>query len=301
MTLSLVKITACMSALIMLTASCGGGATSSAPVQVIAVNAPSGKTYYGLSNIPDAEPQSLGGAVLASKRSDGEYAVRSATGAIDRGAGTYRVSDGVYTLNSTGTVDASTTLITDGMGGKLLKTVGLGDGYEFMQTFEGTYTVGAETYDITLVAGVPTEIADIPTTQTANFTGKANLTVVTENAFTRVYSNGTASVQVDFATRRVALDMNSFTVTNRSGQSFSGPFDSMQITDMVLAGGRFSGGDVVFKTGNQTVTPLGPQTTNSSQGTLFGFDDSTGKPDEAGGVVLVESTTGQVTGAFATD
>ncbi|MEM6306788.1 MAG: hypothetical protein AAF701_02225, partial [Pseudomonadota bacterium] len=136
---------------------------------------------------------------------------------------------------------------------------------------------------------------------TATMTGQANLTANTENNQTIIMTNGTVQLTATFgsATPHVDMSMSGFTNTDATGVAVSDvPFTGLTITDMGISGNGFSGGTATFTTPTLNTTPLGTGQTTAVQGTFFGLTADTGQPYEAGGVLLVQGSTGKVTGVF---
>ncbi|MGB1236503.1 MAG: hypothetical protein ACPG5U_12300 [Planktomarina sp.] len=280
-------------------AACGGGATAPSGTTPLAstVTPP---TYVTLTDTTSTRTSPLAGSVLASNTTTGQFNVNTTEGALVRATDVLTLSDGEYLFKSTGGIDLNGTT-KDAQGSTLLVNTDLGTGYDYATVYNGTYVLNGVEYDALGVVGTPTAQGDLPTDGTATYTGNSNLTVATENELTHVYSDGAATVFVNFKTGRANVTVDDFTVRNPVGLIAEGSFDKMQIFGMAVDGAAFAGGSVTFENDGQAVDVVGDTPLNASQGTLFGYDPNIMAPDEAGGVILVTGDTSQVTGAFIAD
>ncbi|MGV6839846.1 MAG: transferrin-binding protein-like solute binding protein [Planktomarina sp.] len=232
----------------------------------------------------------------------GALSAATSTGALDQSTGTLTVSQGPYAFVSNANAYTPTGLISDSAGATLLANAGMGANYEYLVVYNGTFTDGGVNYDTVGVLGPVTATADVRTSGTATYSGSANLSVVTQNGFSRLYTDGTTSISVNFATSNADMTLNNFTITNRSGQATnSSEFDTLSINGMAISGSNMSGGTFAFTQSGQQVDIVGTNTSETVHGTFYGYDEVNNIPDEVGGIVLVSGDTGQVTGVFVAD
>lgn len=296
MTLTFSRTTVCLVVAAYTLAACGGAATSN--IAQTEPHVPG--TYVALTSQASTTTSPLAGSTLLSNASSGQFNVRDTNGSVVRATDVVTLSDGQYLFTSTNGRDLTGGL-QGAQGSTLLVNTGLGTDYDYAAVYNGTYTLNGVQYDALGVVGIPTFAGDIPSGGTATYTGKSSLTVVTENDLTHVYSDGTATVFVDFGNEQATITLDDFTVTDPIGIVANGAFDELEVANMTIDDAGFSGGTATFENDGQEVDIVGDNLTNATQGTLFGYDEDISAPDEVGGVVLVTGDTGQVTGAFIAD
>ncbi len=190
----------------------------------------------------------------------------------------------VYRLNSNNTLT--------------LRTVdGLGDddtAYDSMRYYTLLYTDGGTQYGAEGVIGPATDLSLIASsTGTATYggAGTASLSVLPTIGSFYQKLDGDTFVEVNFGTQRVLVLLNNFTGT--------GDVTAVQLNNLILDGNRFASG------GGSSATVTGatfsPGTLDAS-GALYGWNGTTLKPDEVGGVLqLTSGPGGVIVGRFAAD
>jgi len=218
------------------------------------------------------------------------------SGNYQHDTGNATVTTGGYTLTDANGFDAGGTL-TDGSA--VLATDAAT--YAFARRFSQTYTSGDTAFDASGVIGLATTASDLPNSDTATYTGDAQLTVATNGSGFEM-DDGTSTVTANFGTNRVSVVLDSFTTTILQGSTAtSAPFDRLAVSNMQISGNRFHSGTIAFQRNGSDIDVLGANATRDIEGRFFGITADASQPDEVGGVVLLTGNDGLVTGAFIAD
>ena len=145
-----------------------------------------------------------------------------------------------------------------------------------------------------VIAGVPTQAADMPARGTATFRGDGLLTYDRPGSYDGLRAD--ATVGVNFATRRVNV-----VLTPEGGPDPLNFADRFEQKDMVIKGSRFVGGRSTFTSGGAAVNPLGQNRTQVAEGFFAGLNGAKSGPDEVGGMIVAKGTGGTVTASFVAD
>lgn len=266
---------------------CGGSAV--API-----------TYLTLSDTASGS-NTLGGFALQSNGSTGDYAVVNSSGTVTNPTGplTITLADGSGTVTLpngfTGGAfsDGTATVLADGTQGFSI--------YDYVQAYEQSYSHSGVNYDLPIaIVGVITRGVDMPSSGSASYTGEAIAQIIQQTAGWSL-RDGASLVQAGFgAGGTVDVTMTSFTATDATGNGNPSPIDTIEVTDMTLSGGRFSGGTIVTTLNGNAVNLTGSLSTLTSSGGFFG-PVTGGAPAEVAGVLLYQGSTGTLTAAFIAD
>lgn len=255
---------------------CGGGSVSGGgPAGSVGVQPLTNTAVAGVSNVQLAHVTLINGTPGATA---------AATGTLDRQT---------QGLTLGGVVDAATPNQVAGGATRWTKgdvTVtkttagGLNGVYDYFApvtvTLDGGGTVNPG------VVGVQTPAGDMPSNNTATFTGEANATVLATTGSGSL--SGNVTVTADFASRDADIAMTGFT-----GGSISGvTIDNAHISGAAI--GADAGTSATLAGG----APLGAGAlTTSVDGSFYGL--SNGQPEEAAGVFVITGSEGTVSGLFA--
>lgn len=227
-------------------------------------------------------------------------------GSVTHNTGRISISDGIYLLVDPNGFDANG-IITDGVntGGRI---DGAGSNplfnnvYDYVIPFEYSYANGGTDFGVGGTAGIVTRAGDVPTAGTAQYTGEAFArTTSTNGAEDFFYRDGISIVDVDFAAGSVDVTMGLFTDISQGGTSTIAPIDAISGSGMSIVGASFVGGTWATLKNGVIVNITGAGTNVAAGGDFYGYDASISAPDEVGGVILMEGSTGRVYGIFIAD
>lgn len=128
------------------------------------------------------------------------------------------------------------------------------------------------------VYGVEASGGALSTTRTATYIGEASGVYSTGSEAQVSLNNGTAKVEVNFATGLVDVDITNF-------EPNTAPFDSVFAVNLPLDGTRYEGDQVGAFSGNTIQNALGAGPEWTATGVLLGNVDAQGIPDETAGVL----------------
>lgn len=168
----------------------------------------------------------------------------------------------------------------------------LGD-YDHASAFSQADAVG--------IVGLATPIADLRTTGDARYEGGASGFVITGTNGVDLIK-GRSVVDVAFGVDRVTVTLDNFEgVSQISGLVVDSPVTEIELRNAVIADGGFTGGTLSLRDADGSVNITGSNTTTTAQGQFFGLNADGSTPDEVGGLILSEGTSGIVYGTFIAD
>lgn len=268
-------------------AGCGGSAV--API-----------SYLSLSDSATGT-NTLGGIALQSSSATGEYAVVNSSGTVTNPNGplTITLVDGSSSVTlptgftGSSQTDGTATLLADGSQGFTI--------YDYVQAYEQTYSHGGINYDLPIaIVGVITRGVDMPSSGSASYSGEAIAQIIQQTEGWAL-TDGSSLVQANFgAGGSVDVTLTGFTATDATGNGNPSPIDTINVANMTLSGGRFSGGTITTELNGTPVNLTGSLSTLTSSGAFFG-PATGGAPAEVAGILLYQGSTGTLTAAFIAD
>lgn len=297
---SLTRILAVVTAAVL--TACGGGGGSGGGTTVASdppaiVGAGEAVPLSSTANVQST----LAGVALRSNGSTGASDLTTASGTLVHSTGATTLNDGTFELVDPDGRDANGVL-RDGTASARVGNSALFSGsYAYVTPYTENYTAGGTVFDSTGFFGTVTNVADMPGTGSATFTGEASAQIATAAAGVSL-TGGTSTVRADFANAVVDVSLVGFTASDPvTGAGTASPIDRIAVTGMRINGARYSGGLVATTLGGAAVNLTGAGTTTAAQGAFFGLDSSRPGPDETAGVILVTGESGVVSGAFIAD
>jgi hypothetical protein len=151
------------------------------------------------------------------------------------------------------------------------------------------------------IVGLATPAADIRTNGDATYAGGASGFVITgTNGIDLI--KGSSVVDVAFGESNVNVTLNDFEgVSQISGLVVNSPVTEIELRNATIDDGGFSGGTLTLFDANGSVNITGSDSTTLAQGQFFGLDADGSTPDEVGGLILSQGTSGTVFGTFIAD
>lgn len=269
----------------------GGGQTPGTP-----------STYETLSSRA-ASTSNLKGTALRVPRG-GTVSTVDVSGQLTHNTGAISVSDG------TSSVTASARPTTGNQyrqGTRTLTEINL-DGsanpapYEYVSVFNlddsatGSSTAG--------VYGIATNPADVPTSGNVTYRGQAEVAALRNGPLPGAAQllNGESTVNANFATGTVDVEMTNFRQSRLQGTYRRAPLDTMTVQGMRISGNEFSGGTVATSLNGRPVDLAGTGAQQSAEGVFYGRDQGLSAPDEVGGIAsITNGTRAAVIGVFVAD
>ena len=292
--------------LLPLLMACGGGdgytvITTKTPLSTTLARNPS-QTYTTLANTADTR-SSLVTDQISTNGTSGEQTVISTSGLLDnKNKAFIMLSEGGYSFSSTGAGLSTTGASSGANNGSIIANTDLSSGYQYLMVYQSTTFNDGTPFNAQGILGVATGANDIPDQGVAQYAGGAELLVVTENGGSTVLENGSSVMAADFGSMTAELRLDDFTAQDGSGNAVSNaPMTAMEVTGISISGNSFSGGTITTYSGNTPVDVTGSNTTEVLEGHFYGFNSSTGAPDEVGGVILMEGDRGKIQGIFVAD
>lgn len=235
----------------------------------------------------------LGGQTLQTNGTNGQVLISNVTGTLKHKSGALSIKNGGYTLDDNDGFDANN-IATDGKSSLVFQP---SNDFKYVVYFEQNFTRDNVNYDVEGVMGVTTKADDIPNSGSAHFAGNASAVVIsTAGGFD--LTNGNSSIDANFATGKVNVELNNFTISNHTGSNNAAPIDSIKVSDMTISGNKFSGGTLeTFKSGT-TVNVTGANSVSGKTGNFFGYNTTTSTPAEAAGVLTQYGDDGSVSAKF---
>jgi len=262
---------------------------------LLAVSACTSVPRYETISSAGVATSALGGTAISEVGVAVHQRVSALTGAINRGTGEFRLSDGTYLF-----VDADGFDLGGWLGGGLgagvrMDSAGTGafiNAYDYVIPLKYNYTIGGVTSTYTGTVGIETRGVDIPTSGTAQYVGEALADYRPSGGVLQTLSHGTSVVDVDFGAGVVDVVM---------GFSTTAPIDTISGMGMRIVGVSFFGGRWVTYKNGAIVNMTGAGSTAISGGDFYGYDKSISGPDEVAGVVLIKGVSGVVSGMYVAD
>ena len=262
---------------------------------------------------PTVAPVALGGTALQLQNAGAPYsptpvgstAMATLSGSFTAGSNETAIFDGTYLLVDPSGFDVNGVL-TDGIVYAVTldgAQSGLFTGnYSYVVPIAYTYQNGVNSTSVLGNTGVIAATADIPVAGTAQYVGDAFARVESANGTTGfLLSGGTSIVDVDFAAGAVDVTMGLFTAVDQYAPNPVAPIDAISGTGMHIIGASFTGGTWVTYKNGAVVNFTGPATAVSAGGDFYGYDPLISAPDEVGGVILMDGSSGLVYGIFTAD
>lgn len=225
------------------------------------------------------------------------------SGTLLRSTGQLTVKTAIGTFVSNGGPDAAGTYTaSNGDTAQRFERNLIAKDYSYMLPLFVTQKVAGTNYVSSGVVGLPTtpEVMGIAAKgATATYTGEA--AIIAEHTVNGTVRHASSNTQIvaDFAAGTVSATMDGITVP--SGKAAT--IDHMAINGAAISGGSFSGGTATATLGGANALPAitgGGETTDVS-GNFFGSSHNGTRPDEVGGVVLIDGNTGSVSATFVGD
>ncbi len=255
--------------------------------------------YYQPLNGTSAQPNNLGGVGIRTNDDNGNIEVSSATGAVEHSTGSLNYNDGTYNLVDPDGISGG--IASDGSGGTLSEATGLYAGtYEYVMPVTFSYMDSGIAYTTQGFAGIATEARHIPISGSTTYNGEATGNIVTTSGFYDLAS-GVSTISVDFGAGTADVTLNGFTATDALGGDTTAPLDTVLITAMSINGNAFSGGALATMLSSSVVNLTGSNTTISSEGQFFGWDEIATIPDEVAGVSVAVGDDGIMLFSFIAD
>jgi len=293
MQLSIKPTLVSVTALLMLSA-CGG-----APSQDTGTDPVVAPSYETLNSTKDVT-SILGGTATQYNRTQKTVKLVTITGTLEHGTGETRidVDNGAYVFVDLDGPEAVTGALSDGSA--TFEVYPASVNYQYAVMYDMKHSVSGDEYFSVGIGGIITSASDIPTAATAIYTGAAAAQVYTNSLTEAVrLSNGTSTVNVDFSGKTVDVTMTNFTpIAYVTGAPLVSPIDTITITGMTISGNAFSGGTLTTTNGGATVEIGGSDAVFGAGGNFFGYDNTTSRPAEVGGVISQDGTDGYITGVF---
>lgn len=241
---------------------------------------PASETYQTLDST-EASTSTFAGVGLRSNNGNSNIEVAEATGILEHSTGRLRYGDSNYTLADGTGFSAG---VASDAGGSLVERTDVYAGtYEYVMPVTFSYVAAGVAYTTTGFAGITTNAADVPVSGSATYNGDAVGSVVTTSDYFDLAS-GISTIVVNFGASEVDVTLNGFTATDALGAAATASLDTIQITGMTIAGNTFTGGTLETLLNSATVDITGTNTSTSSEGMFFGWDDAGAVPDEVAGV-----------------
>lgn len=246
----------------------------------------------------------LGGPVLRSTASDNT--VIAVSGTYDHATGRTVLDLGNYTLIDP---DGFSDLDGDGLAELSDGTVtvevlpGYG-GFDYATFFgDGLYAVGGTDFLANGIFGIVTDPSDMPGSGIASYAGTSSAIVVDGPSGNVTEQTGTAGVSANFGVGTATVEMIFDDVAvDGVGNPVPPALDSLSVSDMTIAGNRLAGGTILADYDDALASdPVGAVSNAVAEAVFFGFERAGSLPDEVGGVVLIEGSTGTVASGFITD
>jgi hypothetical protein len=311
---------------LMLTSACGGGGSvDNAPTGTTPTTPTSTVTDDGVSGIFD-DPQTqtilpdrsgstsipfydavrsipnensyLKGVMLRQNNVTGVYDLPVLAGMIGHNTGETTITDGRITMTDNDGFNGSG-VATDGT--VTFSDLGTTGSYDYVILVSENYADNGVSYDATGVVGIRTEVAQMPLSSTASYSGETEATLIM-GAQGYDLRNGSSQINVNFNTSRLDVDLSGFTATNIFSQTVTtAPVDQIKGTGLVINGNGFSGGTFTTLKNGSVVNVTGSNTSTLSGGAFLGYDVTNSMPDEIGGVVLMKGQDGTLSAWYVAD
>ena len=257
-------------------------------------------SYQRLDATTSSGTSTLGGVALKLRTIPTATTLSTSSGTLNHATGATTINDGTYTLVDPDGYTANG-LLSDGVS-TLISTPAQGftGNYDFARVYSHSYFVSTVPHVATGVYGIVTQEADMPTTGTAVYNGEAQASY-SNTTSTFDMGGGTSQVSADFASGTVNVSANNFTVTNRdTSVAANVGFNGIKITGMKVFGNQFSGGQITTERNGVNVNIINNSTQQSAIGRFFGLNTS-GTPDEVGGIGYLKGSDGTLTTIFLAD
>lgn len=245
------------------------------------------------------------GGVVLKQPTGANWSIGKLSGTLKHDTGALSTNDETYQFNGNGGMNAQGE-ISDSNGSTV--TIKPIDGYEYVASYDQTYTHNGRSYDNSGVIGIITESNDMQSGGTATYRGLATASVQGNitNSNPINMKDGESFVQADFGAGKVDVTMSNFQTvvelqSDNSETPTTSPIDRIQITGMDISGNRFSGGTTELQShGNRVAfaSVTGTDTTVQSEGAFYGYNNDRKAPDEVGGGVYAQGSDGEVIGTF---
>jgi len=262
----------------------------------------SGHAYLQFSQT-DAETSDLGGVAIHTNTSTRDTTQVDVTGSFNHTTAALVLTNGTYEFRAMGGEISGGEYVDDAKTGitTLLNTDTVrADG--FAHLIDMTFVQDGVSYSTLGIIGMPTLAANMPTQGSVNFTGRVLGTALTTAQGVDII-DGSSLIAVEFGTSgTVDVTLDNFKFQDQAtGTVASGPFDKIVVTDMTLSDSEFSQGIVTVTQSGANVDLTGANSTTASNGMLFGYDDDTGNPAQAGGALLLQGDDGFLAATYLGD
>lgn len=240
------------------------------------------------------DPSDLGGLAIRTNTSVNETKPVELTGSFDHSNAALVLINGTYEFRAMGGETAGGEYVDDAKKGTVIllntDTVRT-DGFAHFMDMDAVQD--EVSYSTLGVVGIPTLAADMPSKGSASYTGRVLGTAATTTQGFDIV-DGSSLIAVDFGTSgTVNVTLNNFKFQDQStGADGTGPFDKLVVTGMTLSDAEFSGGTIALTKSGASVDLTGTNTATASNGMLFGYDDDTGHPVQAGGILMMQGDSG---------
>ncbi len=245
------------------------------------------------------------GGVVLKQPSGGNWSIGKLSGTLKHDTGELSTNDESYQFTGVDGMNAQGQ-ISDGNGSNV--TITPIAGYEYVASYDQTYTHNGQTYDNSGTIGIITEAHDMPSGGKATYRGMSTASLQGDVTNSKIVNmkDGQSLVEADFGAGKVDVTMSNFQSVveldgNNNETPTTAPIDRILITDMDISGNRFSGGTTELQShGNRVAfgTVTGANTNVQSEGAFFGYNNDRKALDEVAGGVYAKGDTGQVIGTF---
>lgn len=239
----------------------------------------------------------LGGPAIRTATNTGAMDLSVLSGLFVTNTGAVTVTDTEFSLSDPDGFNTLGRLQGDGTVMTHVVTQGQ---YDYVILYQGQTQTASSQMDLLGVLGVVTPQPQVPWTDKASFEGEAGATAITADGGYAL-NDGMALVTADFKLGTVNVTLSGFSATDIITQTATdAPIDTILGTNLLITQSGFSGNTIVFKKNGVRADITGPATSNAMSGAFYGTD-TTGRPDEAAGVVVSQGDAGMVSGWFIAD